>query len=279
VAWACIALATAAAACGEDEDEPVADDGLVFELLIGRVPDEQRQGLRILADGTTEARGDRLPRIDDTGRVRIDPAELRWREVWRYTPEELERVRAVVAGAARGLQSRYAVEQGRTPTGDRLTWRLRSGDQMVEVEVDGAPFATPPELEQLYRRLPALHERPERTVWRVWTGERVEERHVDCPVGSVPALRNLRNVLFNPDSAPPEGARTGGADPPDDTPLVEVEFLEDGERYVSRFYADGRRRDERPDGDREMEMSEQHLAAIRAALAGGEFARLPEPVC
>jgi hypothetical protein len=256
-------------------------DGVVFELLIGRGPDEQRQGLRILGDGQAQARGNQIPRIDDAGRVKLDPVELRWRDVWKYTPDELERVRAVVAGAARGLQPRYAVEQGSTPTGDRLTWHLRSGDRLVEVEVDGAPFATPPALDQLYRRLPALHERPvERTVWRVWTGGKVVERHVGCPMAQVPTLATLRNVLFNPDSIPPKDAPAAEPAPPDGTPLVEIEFLQPDSRYVSRFYADGRRDETRPEGEKRLEdATPEHLAAIHAAIASSDFAALPEPVC
>ena len=284
-AGACILLGIATAACasrGEDAvPAPPAEEGLVFELLIGRGPDEHRTGLRVLADGQAQARGDQLPRIDETGRVRLDPAELRWRDVWRYTPAELERVRAVVAAAARGVQPRYAAAQGTTPTGERLTFRLRTPDGLVESEVDGAPFATPPQLDQLYRRLPALHERPvERTVWRLWTGGRVVERHVDCPVASVPALRDLRNVLFNPDSVPPKDASASAEDPPQGTPLAEVEFLDGDSRYVSSFYADGRRHETGPDGDRDLtRASEEHLSAIRAAIERSDVASLPEPVC
>jgi hypothetical protein len=279
---ACILLTSCSSERVKPAVTPEPDrDGLVFELLIGRGPDDQRQGLRVLGDGQAQARGNQIPRIDDAGRVKLEPVELRWRDVWKYTPEELDRVRSVVAGAARGLQPRYEAKQGDTPSGDRLTWRLRSGDRLVEVEVDGAPFATPAALDQLYKRLPALHERPvEKTVWRVWTGGKLVERHVDCPVAKVPALATLRNVLFNPDSIPPQDAPADEQDPPGGTPLAEVEFLQGDTRYVSRFYADGRRDQTRPEGEKKLEdATPEHMAAIRAAIANSDFASLPEPVC
>jgi hypothetical protein len=115
----------------------------------------------------------------------------------------------------------------------------------------------------------------------VWTGGKVVERHVDCPVAKVPALRELRNVLFNPDSVAPKDAPADGGEPPGGAPLVEVEFLEaDGSRYVSSFYADGRRHEVGPDGEKDLTpATDQHLAAIRAAIDASDFAGLPEPVC
>ncbi len=263
-----------------------ARDGLVFELEIGRVAPERRIGMRIHDDGRVELRGDLEPRIDDAGRVQVDRVELAWREEWRYTPQELERVRAAIADAAARLGPRYPdpVTDTDRRLGQRMVWRLRDRDgELAETVVEGHPFKTPAVLDELYPKLFTLHERPvERTVWRVWSDGEVAERRVDCEVGRVPALRALRGALFNPDARSSQDAPPSpSSDPPDGVPLVEIEFHPpQGPDSVYRLFADGRQQERRDGDDRpKPRMGAEQLAAVREALAGVGFASLPDPVC
>ena len=243
----------------------------LLELEIGPGPPGERQGLRVLEDGTVEYRGDVEVTVGARGQAEVHPAPLAWRRQWTYAPDELDALRRAIAAADDPPLRREYGPDTRAIHPQEHEWRLRVGDRLREVTVHGWPGTQVAPLEELWRQIFALHPPPrETTVWRVWTPDGTVERTVDGDADPVPALATALRVLFHDDAVAPEGEGEPAAErPPDGVPLVEVEFRTDAGEEIDRLrvFDDGRQVELR-DGAAEDpgRLSAARMRAIRAAL-------------
>jgi hypothetical protein len=125
------------------------------------------------------------------------------------------------------------------------------------VVVDDYPRRAPDELEQILDAITRLRKKPPvPSTWTVWDGSRHVTLDVPCDIGEVDVLQPLRDALFLPEP------RTNGAKvplPPPGTPLLTLEYATGSQMTVS-------------EGD-------EREAAVRAALASAEWAKLPSRLC
>lgn len=139
------------------------------------------------------------------------------------------------------------------PDAARATFTL-DGHTIV---VEDYPRASPPQLEAILDTIARLRRRPpDPSTWKVWDGERLVTLEVPCDIGQVAVLQPLRDALFLP-SPKSDGAKV--ALPPAGTPLVELAYASGSSMTVA-------------EGD-------EREAAVRAALARTEWARLPSRLC
>jgi hypothetical protein len=113
----------------------------------------------------------------------------------------------------------------------------------------------------------------------VWSDGSLVALEARCEIGEVAHLDRLRDAIFAP-AAPREPGQSSAGDPPAGTPLVRVTFAAPGGAEVLEVHADGRRVDRTPaHGERETQLASDRVAAIRAAVAGTDWAALPARLC
>lgn len=240
----------------------------LLQLEVGPGPPDQRQGLRVLEDGTVEYRGDVDVTVGARGQAELHPVPLAWRRQWTYAPDELDALRQAIAAADDPpLRAEYGPDT-RAIHPQEHVWRLRVGDRVREVTVHGWPGTQVAPLEALWRQIFALHPpEPETALWRVWTPDGIVERAAD---GDAPDLARATQALFHDDVTAPEGQGEPAPDgPPDGVPLVEVEFRTETGAEIDRLqvFDDGRQVELRDGGAEDPgRLSPARMRAIRAAL-------------
>jgi hypothetical protein len=173
-----------------------------------------------------------------------------WEAFAPFTAHQIDEIEAMV-DRAKTLPGHIAADP--PPDAARATFTL-DGHTVV---VDDYPRRSPPELEAILETIAQLRKKPPvPSTWTVWDGERQVRLDVPCEIGEVEVLQPLRDALFLPEP------RRDGAKvplPPSGTPLVTLKYATGSELTVSAG------------DDRE--------AAVRAALAGTEWAKLPPRLC
>jgi hypothetical protein len=173
-----------------------------------------------------------------------------WESFAPFTSAQIDEIETKV-DAAKALPQQ--IKGDPPPDAARATFTL--DDQTVVV--DDYPRASPPALEAILDTITQLRKKPPiPSTWTVWDGTRQVTLEVPCEIGEVGVLQPLRDALFLPTP------KTDGAKvklPPEGTPLVTLEYATGSTMRVSA-------------GD-------EREAAVRAALAGTEWAKLPARLC
>ncbi|MDA0183296.1 hypothetical protein OJ997_23495 [Solirubrobacter phytolaccae] len=195
-------------------------------------------------------------RVFEDGRYELFSGEPDWETFEPFTPDQVEQIAAAVDKAESLPGEIKGGSDPIPPDTARATFTLRGR----EVVVDEYPQASPPELEAILELIARLRKKPPvASTWEVWTGSETVKLQVPCDMGDVAVLADLRDALFMPS---PSATASRFPDPPSGTPLVRIEFA-DGETHA--VAAD--------DGE------PGRADAVKAALAGTDWAKLPPRLC
>ncbi len=159
------------------------------------------------------------------------------------------------------------------PDAAKATFNL-NGHKVV---VDNYPKDSPKQIEHVLDRIQELRKSPPTpTVWKLWSDGKVVRREAQCDIADVKVLQRVRDAIFIKDSA---ADRPSAKDPPDGTPLVSILFKNPKGEERLEVFADGRRVDHTADGKDTHHLGADQLNAVRAALAGTDWAKLPPRLC
>jgi hypothetical protein len=177
-------------------------------------------------------------------------AAREWESFAPFTPRQIDEIEARV-DAAKTLPRE--IKGDPPPDAARATFSL-DGHTVV---IDDYPRTAPQALEAILETISELRSKPAvPSTWTVWDGTRQVTLEVPCEIGEVDVLQPLRDALFLPEP------KTSGAKvelPPRGTPLLTLEYATGSRMTVS-------------EGD-------EREAAVRAALARTEWAKLPSRLC
>jgi hypothetical protein len=240
-----------AVACGGEERPVTEANGKGTDLLLSYEAGNHlhHYGGRVYKDGRYELRDD-----DEPEWTAYDP----------FTQEQI----AEIEKAIDALDVPDHITGERPPDAATATFVLKGRT----VKVDEWPKAAP-QLSALLDTIAELRKSPPLpSTWRLWSKGEVVTLEAHCDIGEVLALSALRDAVFLPGAT---AARPTGEDPPEGTPLVSVNFGDE----LLEVYADGRRVDRANGQESEKQIGADRVNAIRAALAGTDWAKLPSRLC
>ncbi|HEX3479410.1 MAG TPA: hypothetical protein VHT91_30515 [Kofleriaceae bacterium] len=255
----------------------MSDEIVLIEWRI-QPPRGAGSGTRVLADGPCQHWSATALGVDSSQRANVTSQDPAWRTAYRYTAEEMAEVRTAIArAAAAGLHARYPAPR---PVHDAGPLVVRFGAEFGsrEVIVEGHPVNSVPEIVELQRRLGEIHQWPKETSrWRVKRGAGIVERTMSCSVIQSERLQAVTRALYDDSvlSAPGEGA----AFMPAGTPLLEIEWFEDGRAAGrTRFYGDGNLTEIEDSTELlRRRLTQQGVHGVEQALADLDLASLPDP--
>lgn len=229
-------------------------------------------GARVRADGRYESLADVEVGVGRDGEVTLLPTSPAWKEVFRYTSDELVVVRGLLADVPPRPSPAPAAAGGEVV---RTWWvpPVWGDDPLVIV---GHPAAALPALESVWQAVVAAHRWPAETSrWTVSDAHGTTTRTVTAAVTSLPWLQPLLALAY---MAP--GTSTSA--PPSGTAWVSVHFLADGaDAGTTTVWTDGTVTESDTTGA-DVPLRRLTPGAIDRFRTAVEVAALhdrPEPVC
>jgi hypothetical protein len=236
-------------------------------------------GSRVFRDGRYEFLSDSEIIVAKDGSSTRKTVELKWREVFVFTPNELAQLeRAIQDANIPSLNAVYA-PSGQTSNTSTMTWRVLLNAQVKQIVVQGYPETKVPALDTLYKRFNQIHQYPKASsVWQVWTKTGVVRRTFECDVSSVDFLRPVLQALFIPSET---SSNNGTVSLEPQTQILEIAWREAGvEVERTRLYADGRYVEVGKNSESLVKtLSAVQVNAFLEQLHNIDWNRLPEPAC
>ena len=251
---------------------------LVLEVILQPAKGNP-SGSRVFDDGRYEFLSDSEIIVANDGSSTRKTVELKWREVYVFTPSELSELQKAIQDANFPSLNAVYPPSGNTFNTSTMTWCVLVAGEVKRVVVQGYPINKVAALEILYKRFNQIHKAPRTSsVWRVWTKTGIVKRTFDCDVSSLDLLRPVLQALFTPN----QNATSGGNLPFDrQTVVLEIRWHDEGKAVEqTRLYGDGRYVEVGKDSESVIKtLSTAQMIDFLKTLQAVSWDQLPEPVC